>query len=77
VKEHRAKSIEIRPASARDERAVRRLGHLDTTPVPPAPLLLALEGGELRAALSLSTGEAIANPFSHTARLVELLRVAS
>jgi hypothetical protein len=67
-------TIEIRPAHAGDERALTRLGQLDSARVPPAPLLLALEGGELRAALSLATGAAIADPFAPSARLVEVLR---
>jgi hypothetical protein len=67
-------TIEIRPAHPDDERALVRLGQLDCARVPPAPLLLAVEGGELRAAISLATGAAIANPFARTARLVELLR---
>jgi hypothetical protein len=66
--------IEIRPAHPDDERALTRLGQLDSARVPPAPLLLALKGGELRAAISLATGAAIADPFAHTAQLVELLR---
>ncbi len=67
-------TIEIRPAHPEDERALTRLGQLDSARVPPAPLLLAVEDGELRAAISLATGAAIADPFAHTAQLVELLR---
>jgi hypothetical protein len=67
-------TIEIRPARPDDGRALTRLGQLDSARVPPAPLLLAFEGGELRAAISLATGAAIADPFAPTARLVELLR---
>jgi hypothetical protein len=66
-------TIEIRLAHPDDERALTRLGQLDSARVPPAPLLLAFEGGELRAAVSPSTGAAIADPFAPTARLVELL----
>jgi hypothetical protein len=65
--------IEVRPAHPDDERALTRLAQLDSARVPSAPLLLALEGGELRAALSLATGTAIADPFAQTASLVELL----
>jgi len=66
-------TIEIRPAHPADEPALTQLGQLDSRPVPPAPLLLAFEGGELRAAMSLATRAAIADPFAPTARLVELL----
>ena len=69
-----ASTIEIRPAHAGDERALTRLAQLDSARVPPAPLLLAFEGGELRAAVSLAAGAAIADPFAPTARLIELLR---
>jgi hypothetical protein len=34
--------------------------------VPPAPLLAALEDGELRAAITVATGAAIADPFTPT-----------
>jgi hypothetical protein len=66
--------IEVRPAHPDDERALIRLAQLDSARVPPAPLLLAFEGEELRAAISLATGAAIADPFAPTAWLVELLR---
>src|SRR5215218_3248220 len=66
--------IEVRPAHPDDERALTRLAQLDSARVPSAPLLVAFEGGELRAALSLTTGTAIADPFVPTAWLVEVLR---
>jgi hypothetical protein len=74
MSDHLASVIEIRPAHPEDERAISRLGQLDSARVPPAPLVLAFERGELRAAISLSTGAAIADPFAPTARLVDLLR---
>ena len=67
-------SILIRPDRPDDARAVDRLAGLDSATVPPAPLLLAEVGGELRAALSLANGAAIADPFHRTAELVTLLR---
>jgi hypothetical protein len=67
-------AIEIRPAHPGDGQALTRLGQLDSARVPPDPLLLAFQGGELRAAISLATGAAIADPFAPTVRLVELLR---
>jgi hypothetical protein len=71
---HLTDTIRIRPAKPDDSLELARLGQLDCAPVPPAPLLLAFEGAELRAAISLSTGASIADPFAHTARLVKLLR---
>jgi hypothetical protein len=68
--------ITIRPAYADDEIALRRLAVLDSADsVPPAPLLLAELDGELRAALSLTDGSAIADPFVRTAGALELLRL--
>jgi hypothetical protein len=69
-----AAPIEIRPAHPEDERALTRLGQLDSARVPDTPLVLAFEDGELRAAISLTTGATIADPFAHTAHLAELLR---
>jgi hypothetical protein len=69
-------TITIRPAYADDEQSLHRLSVLDSAPgVPLAPLLLAEIDGELRAAVSLSDGSAIADPFFPTADIVELLRV--
>ena len=70
-------TIEIRPAQLGDEGALTRLGQLDSARVPPGPLLLALEDGKLRAAISVATGAVIADPFAPTARLVEMLRTQS
>jgi hypothetical protein len=44
-------AIEIRPAHPDDERALTRLGQLDSARVQPDPLLLAFQGEELRAAI--------------------------
>jgi hypothetical protein len=51
-----------------------RLASLNTAPVPDGPLLLAEVDGELRAALALADGSAIADPFHPTLGLLELLR---
>ena len=70
-----APEITIRQASSADEFALRRLAALDDSPALRGDVLLAEEGGELRAALSMGTGRAVANPFAPTADLVEMLRV--
>jgi hypothetical protein len=67
-------SITIRPAYADDDAVLRRLAALDSAPVPSRPALLAEVDGEARAALSLTTGAAVADPFHLTQDLVELLR---
>jgi len=67
--------IFIRNAYPDDADALGRLAALDSAPVPPAPVLVADVGGELRAALSLSDGSLVADPFVATADLVVLLEV--
>jgi hypothetical protein len=66
--------ITIRFAYPDDEVALRQLAALDSRTLPPGPLLLAVVAGELWAAVTL-TGEpqAIADPFRHSAELVDLL----
>jgi hypothetical protein len=67
-------SITIRRAYADDSTGLFRLAALDSAEVPDGQLLLAEVDGELRAALSLSTGAAVADPFYPTLGLLELLR---
>jgi hypothetical protein len=68
-------ALTIRPAHAGDERALRRLAALDSAEgVPTEPLLVAEVESGLRAALSLSDGTVIADPFAPTADVVSLLR---
>jgi hypothetical protein len=67
----------IRFATDEDEHAVVRLAALDSARVPRGLLVLAEELGELRAALSLTDGRAIADPFRRTAHLVDALRAAT
>jgi hypothetical protein len=67
-------AITIRSAYPEDELVLRRLATLDSSEVPAGPLLLAEADGELRAALSLSDGSAIGDPFFPTLGLIELLR---
>jgi hypothetical protein len=70
-------AITLRAAAPDDLAAVRDLAALDSSPPPAAPLLLAFENGALRAALSLSTGASVADPFAPTAALVALLHRAA
>jgi hypothetical protein len=67
-------TVTIRPAYPDDEAAIVRLAALDSAAVPAWPFLLAEVEGELRAALSLSSGRAIADPFERTVRIVAMLR---
>ena len=70
-----APEITIRQATSADAFALRRLAALDDAPALRGEVLLAEHGGDIRAALSLENGRAIANPFAPTAELVEMLRV--
>lgn len=70
-----SRSIVIRPAGLADSDALRRLAQLDSAAIPHAPLLLAEQDGELRAARSLRDGAVIADPFHATEALVVLLEV--
>ena len=69
---HRA--VELRPAEDHDARALARLAARDTRALPPGPHLVAVREGRIDAALSVATGESVADPFRRTAELVELLR---
>ena len=67
--------ITIRPAYGDDELALVRLAALDSAErIPAAPLLVAEVDNELRVALSMRDGSAIADPFRRTVHLIKLLR---
>jgi hypothetical protein len=72
---NRPSQILIRSAQPDDQRALARLAILDSTDAPPSgPLLVAELDGELKVALSLRDGSAIADPFTYTAEVVSLLK---
>jgi hypothetical protein len=71
---HDEDPISIRRAVPSDRDALRRLAERDSAVVPRGQMLVAIVGGEPRAAVSLSTGEAIADPFHSTDGIVRLLR---
>ncbi len=66
--------LAIRPATADDGVDVARLAALDSAATPTGALLLGVVDGLPLAALSVDTGAVVADPFSPTADLVELLR---
>jgi hypothetical protein len=67
-------ALTIRMAVSADAAALGRLAELDSAPRPGSgPMLVAEVGGELRAALPLDGGRAIADPFRPTAELVAVL----
>jgi hypothetical protein len=65
--------VTLRPADESDADSLERLAQLDSRQLPPGPHLLAIRGGRLAAAISLSTRTVIADPFRPTADLCELL----
>src|SRR4051794_35060346 len=67
--------VTIRRAYPDDRAALRRLAILDSADPLTGDVLVAEVDGELRAAVALSGGVAIADPFHRTADLVELLRI--
>jgi hypothetical protein len=69
------KPISIRRAEATDQAALREVAERDSRLLPAGDLLVAVVGTEIRAVLSMHTGEAVADPFHPTAALVELLRI--
>lgn len=66
--------VVLRSSSAADEDRVRALAERDSQPAPVAPLIVAESDGRLLAALSLASGQTIADPFEPTAHLVAALR---
>jgi hypothetical protein len=70
-------SITIRQATVFDRDAIERVAALDSGRVPQGRSLVALEDGEVRAVLPMDGSGPLADPFHHTAELVDLLRVAS
>lgn len=66
--------VTLRLASVTDGAALDRLAQLDSRPLPPGPHLLGERDGRIQAAISLATGELVADPFRRTAELCELLR---
>jgi hypothetical protein len=67
--------ITIRLAAQDDHLGLARLAALDSTEdVLAGRVLLAEVDGELRAALSLHDGSAIADPFHPTADVIDLMR---
>jgi hypothetical protein len=70
-----SEEITIRLSRPEDRVALLRLAQLDGQAAPSGETILAIVGGELRAALSLAGGDAIADPFRPTSELVELLRI--
>jgi hypothetical protein len=68
-------AIVIRHASDADARTLLDLAMLDDRAPLTGPALIAEVDGVARAALDLHDGSVAADPFAHTAQLVELLKL--
>jgi hypothetical protein len=69
------RNLTIRLARPGDTEALRRLADLDSAMPPSGKVLVAEHDGELVAALPAAGGPAIADPFRHTAAIVQLLEL--
>jgi len=67
--------ISIRSADPQDYTDLWQLAALDDRPLPRSPFVVAEVDGEIVAAVSLESGEAIADPFRRTAQAVALLHL--
>jgi hypothetical protein len=70
---HLGPTVVIRAARGSDGPALRRLAALDSAELPGGDLLVAETDHEVVAALSVATGERVADPFRPTADVVDLL----
>jgi hypothetical protein len=70
-------TVTVRFAGENDAEALRRLAERDGGSDPRPPLLVAEVDGALLAARSLANGDSVADPFVHSAHLVELLELRS
>lgn len=68
------RSVTLRYSTPADQAPLARLAELDSSTPPAQPALLAEVDGQLRAALALTSGAVVADPFHPTADLVNLLR---
>jgi hypothetical protein len=69
------RGVSIRYAGPSDAPLLLALATLDSKPVPTGDVLVAEVDGAPGAALSLTDGTAIADPFRHTADLVHILEL--
>ena len=68
-------TVTLRMATGEADHAVARLAQLDSAKRPRGPVIVAEVDGQARAALSLTDGSVVADPFHLTAGLVEMLRI--
>ena len=68
-----AEAITIRHSTDEDLAAIRELAELDGGRAPSGTALLGLVDGRLVAAVGIEDGRTVADPFSYTANLVQML----
>lgn len=68
-------SVAVRLARPEDEQAIRRIAALDGKRAPAGRVLVAEADSELIAALPVTGGDAVADPFRWTADVVELMKM--
>jgi hypothetical protein len=71
---HAEPPIAIRRATEADRDTLERLAALDSARTPSGEILIAERGDEPQAAIEVTSGVAVADPFRPTAHVVELLR---
>ena len=67
-------AVVLRAAQADDEAGLARLAALDSARPLPGPSFVAEQNGAIVAAMCVSTGRVVADPFIPSLHLVELLR---
>jgi hypothetical protein len=65
--------LTLRMAGPEDSSALERLAQTDDRRLPPPPHLIACCDGVLAAAVSLVTGELVADPFRRTSEIADVL----
>jgi hypothetical protein len=70
-------SLVLRPATSADAADLERLAALDSARPLAGDVMLAHADGEVRAAVSLESGRAVADPFYPSLELLPLLRTAA
>jgi hypothetical protein len=68
-------AVLMRRATIADAARIRELSRLDDKRMPAGPFLVAVVSGEISAAVSLSSGSVVADPFRLTGDAVAMLRL--
>ena len=69
-----SQTVVLRPAGTDEQATVRRLSYLDSSRPLRGEVMLGYVGEQAVAAVSLRDGRVVADPFVHSADVVEMLR---